>query len=288
MYAGHIPSLVAHLDFPEWTLLPVKAVPGPFLLDKLPGLGIFDSCSLPEPLAFTFPALYLARWPSLWQGARAPGTNPETVHALRTCARPRFTGLELSKVGADSASKKWRNQDTTDPIPEACSTRFGAGCPWRILGNHAILGARDQTCLLQARFGLKVLTDGILCWSPVWLEYAAHLPGLNALFASTACERPWGPKGPCWHWHALIPGTQLPVIKVLVPVTHTETVSLVGGTLALVTVGVKCRPAVHMGAPDCPALAATWATVAAHTSSPWTWETVNRLKLQYETYCMKQ
>lgn len=28
-----------------------------------------------------------------------------------------------------------------------------------------------------------------------------------------------------------------------------------------------------MGTPDCPALAATQAAVAAHTSSPWTWET---------------
>lgn len=33
MNAGHLPGLVAHLNVPEGTVLTIKAVPGPFLLD---------------------------------------------------------------------------------------------------------------------------------------------------------------------------------------------------------------------------------------------------------------
>lgn len=109
MDASHLPILVAHLNVPEGTLLPVEAVPGTLLLDKLPSLGIFYSCPLPEPLPFAFPAFNLASCPSLREGTRVPRSNPETVHALWTCARPWFARLELSQVGTGSASKKRRD-----------------------------------------------------------------------------------------------------------------------------------------------------------------------------------
>lgn len=268
MYADHLPGLESHLNIPERTFLPVKAIPGPFLLNELPGLGVFDSCSVPESLAFPFPAFGLACCPCLWEGAGAPRSHPETVQALGTRARSRFTRLELGEIGADGAAEKRRHQDAAYPVPEARSAGFGTGSPWRILRDHAVLRAGDQTRLLQARLGLKVLTDGILCWRPVRLQHAAHLARLDALFASTACELPWGPEGPRRHRHALVPGAQPPAVQVLVPVAHSETVPLVGGALTLVTVGVERRPAVHVGAPHRSALAATRTAVTAHTSPP--------------------
>lgn len=80
------------------------------------------------------------------------------------------------------------------------------------------------------------------------------------------------PKGPGRDRHALVPGAQTPVVQILVPVTHPEAVPLVGGPLALVAVGVQCRPALHVGAPDGPALAAARTAVAAHAAPPGTWK----------------
>lgn len=273
MDAVHIPSLVAHLDIPEGALLPVESVPGALLLDELPGFRVFDPGPLPEPLAFAFPALGLAPSPGLQQGARVPRSHPETEHTLRTCARPKFAGLELSQVGAKGASKERGHQDAADPVPESRPAGLGAGGPWGVLGHDAVLRAGDQAGLLQPRRGLKVLADDVLCRRAVRLEYAAHLPGLDALLAAAAARgRTLCPKGPGRDRHALVPGAQTPVVQILVPVTHPEAVALVGGPLALVAVGVQCRPALHVGAPDGPALAAARTAVAAHAAPPGTWK----------------
>lgn len=163
VYAGHVPGLVAHLDVPERTLLPVEAVPGPLLLDELPGLWVLDPGALPQPLAFSFPALHLACRSSLREGAGGPRSHPEAVHALWTRARPRCTRLELSEVGANRAPKQRRDQDAPHPVPEARSTRFGAGRPRRVLGEHAILRARDRSGRLFTYFpchiGLSTLSE---------------------------------------------------------------------------------------------------------------------------------
>ena len=271
MVAGHVPGLVPHLDVPEGALLPVQSVPGPLLLDQLPGLRVFETYLVPAPHALAPPPLGLAGGPGLREGTGAPGPDPETVHPLWGRARTRRAGVELCEVGASAAPEHGGHQDAADTVLEAGATGLGAGGPGRVLGHHAVLWAGDEAGLLQTRLGLKVLTDGVVRMGPVRPERAAHLPQLSPLLPAVAQGQLRGPVGPRRDRHALVPGTQMPVVQVLVPVAHAEAVPLVGGPLGLVAVGVEGGPAVHVGTPDGTALAATGAAVAAHASPPRPW-----------------
>lgn len=205
-----------------------------------------------------------------------PGAQPETVETLLTLAQPWLTRLKLSEVGASSAAKQRRRQHRADAVLQAGATGFGAGSPGAELGHHTVPGAGDEASLLQPRLGLKVLAYGVLSRCRVSLLDTCHLTGLDALLAPSAhagghhrgialCT------GATTHGHGytLVPGAQLPVVHVLVPVAHAEAALLVVGAGGLLAVGVQGGPAFGVGTPHRPALAAPWATLVAHTAAPW-------------------
>ena len=200
------------------------------------------------------------------------------MEALLALAEPRLAGVELGQVGAGLAAKQRRRQHPADPVLQTGATGLGAGRPGAELGHHAVPGAGDEAGLLQPRLGLKVLADGVFGRPGVGLLHAGHLAGLEALLAPGAHagrrrRRVALHAGAAAHGHrqAAVPGAQLPVVHVLVPVAHAEAALLVVGPAGVLAVGVQGGPAVHVGAPDGAALAAAGSAVAAHAPPPWPW-----------------
>ena len=197
------------------------------------------------------------------------------MEALLALAEPRLAGVELGQVGAGLAAKQRRRQHPADPVLQTGAAGLGAGRPGAELGHHAVPGAGDEAGLLQARLGLKVLADGVFGGPGVGLLHAGYLAGLEALLAPGAHagrrrRRVALHAGAAAHGHrqAAVPGAQLPVVHVLVPVAHAEAALLVVGPAGVLAVGVQGGPALRVGAPYRPALAAPRATLAAHAAAP--------------------
>lgn len=140
------------------------------------------------------------------------------------------------------------------------------------LGYHAVPGTGDETGLLQAWLWLKVFADCVFCWLAFRFLDAAHLAGLDALFPPGAHGGALDPGAARRHRDTLVPGPELPVVLVFVPVAHSEAALLVVGPLCLVAVGVQGGPAFGVGTPYRPALAAAGATLTAHATAPRTWK----------------
>ncbi|TNN33352.1 hypothetical protein EYF80_056486 [Liparis tanakae] len=116
------------------------------------------------------------------------------------------------------------------------------------------------------------LGDCVFCWLAFRFLDAAHLAGLDALFPPGAHGGALDPGAAHRHRDTLVPGADLPVVQVFVPVAHSEAALLVVGPLCLVAVGVQGGPAFSVGAPYRPALAAAGATLTAHATAPRTWK----------------
>lgn len=267
--ARHLSGLIPHLDVPISALLPILPVPVSLLLDEFPGLGIpHGLSSVPCTLLALAAPPGLPRRPGVGHGARAPGPHVQAGRALVRLARAGPAHLELRQVGAARAAEPGRRCHVAGAVLEPAAARLGALGPGGELGHDAVLRAGDEAGLLQQRLGLEVLADDILRGAVFLLLHARDLSHLNAfcpLHARQGLLQAFGDDG-----LTRTPGSQPPVVQLFVPVTDSEAMLLVAGSLGLLAVCVQRRPSFHMRTPHRPGLDASWAAFISHASAPGT------------------
>lgn len=154
---------------------------------------------------------------------------------------------------------------------QSIAAGLGALRPGREFGHDAVLPARDEACLLLPGLRLEVLTDNVLGWHPVGLLDTGDVSRLDALLPPEALQGllvAAGEDGP-----ALVPAADLPVVQLLVPVADPKAALLVVRPLGLLAVRGQRGPALHVGAPHCSRLDATWTALISHASPPRAWKT---------------
>lgn len=173
-----------------------------------------------------------------WNGAGPPGSHLEAVEAFVSLADSKLACPELCQVWTSCSAKQRRSQNKAYPVLQAQPAGFRTGSPHTELRHYTVPWTGDETGLLQTWFRLKVFADGVLCWLSICFLNAAHLPGLDTLLSSGTHSRTLYPSTAHGDRNTLVPGTQLPVVQILVPVAHSEAVLLVVWPLCLVAVSV--------------------------------------------------